>query len=458
MKFTPDEAQRLMHAHLLRCPDALLFVGMGVGKTAGCLHTLSEMLLDGDIRGALIVAPKLVSVLTWLDEVRGFDEFKWMKIVNLRTDAGKAAFLDGKAHLYTINYESLHVVENLVRARKGSLPYDVVVWDELTRAKNHSSKRINRFRAKVPRPERNWGLTGTPMPNSEMDLFAQVRLIDGGKRLGTGWTAFRDRWFQPEDYNGYKWGARAGATGQIEAAIKDITLTLRTADWVDIPDAFVDDVQVPLGDALMGDYTRFEKELILKLRTGGEITAANAAVLVGKLLQFTSGVSYDEERVTHEIHNLKMKALQDVVKRASSPVLVAVQYQHEQERLRKHFPKAKFFADAKSPRAQFALKDEWNAGKVPVLVGHPASIGHGLNLQHGGCHVVWITMTYSREQYEQLNCRLIRRGQKRNVTIHRLICPGTVDEVVATVLESKASTEARLLTTLKALEELRDGR
>lgn len=146
MKFIPDEAQLLMHKHLMRCPDALLFVGMGVGKTAGTLHTLSEMLLDGDATAALVVAPKLVSVLTWPDEVKGFDEFKWMKIVSLRTDAGKRAFLDGKAHIYTINYESLHIVANLVKARGGVLPYDVVVWDELTRAKNHSSKHINRSR------------------------------------------------------------------------------------------------------------------------------------------------------------------------------------------------------------------------------------------------------------------------------------------------------------------------
>lgn len=459
MKFIPDEAQLLMHKHLMRCLDAaLLFVGMGVGKTAGTLHTLSEMLLDGDATAALVVAPKLVSVLTWPDEVKGFDEFKWMKIVSLRTDAGKRAFLDGKAHIYTINYESLHIVANLVKARGGVLPYDVVVWDELTRAKNHSSKHINRFRAKVQRPQRNWGLTGTPMPNSEMDIFAQVRLIDGGKRLGTGWTAFRDRWFQPEDYNGYKWGAREGAAGQIERAIADITLTLCTADWVDIPPPVMNDISIPLSESLERGYKALKKDLFLQLKTGGEITAANAAVLVTKLLQFTSGVSYDEQRETHEIHDLKMRALKDVVKNADSPVLVAVQYQHEQDRLRKHFPQARFFADAKSTRTQFALKDEWNKGKVPILVGHPKSIGHGLNLQHGGHHVVWITLPYSREQYEQLNCRLVRRGQKRNVTIHRLICPGTVDEIVATVLESKASTEARLLTTLKALEELRDGR
>jgi SNF2 family DNA or RNA helicase len=458
MKFDPDEAQKLMHAHLTAHPDSLLFVGMGVGKTAGSLNALSEMILEGDATAALVVAPKLVSVLTWPEEVRNFDEFKWMRVMNLRTEVGKAAFLDGKAHIYMINYESLHVVENLVRARKGTLPYDVVIWDELTRAKNHGSKRINRFRSKVPRPARSWGLTGTPAPNSEMDLFAQVRLIDGGKRLGAGWTAFRDRWFQSTDYQGYTWAAREGAKGQIEAAIADITLTLRTKDWVDIPDPVLNDISVPLSDTLMSDYTTLHRHLFLELKSGGEITAANAAALVTKLLQFTSGVSYDEDRETHEIHDFKMRALRDVVKHADSPVLVAVQYQHEQARLRKHFPQAKFFMDATSQRAQFALKDDWNAGKVPILVGHPASVGHGLNLQHGGHNIVWLTLTYSREQYEQMNCRLIRRGQKHSVNVHRLICPGTVDEVVAAALETKAATEARLLSTLKALEELRDGR
>lgn len=458
MKFTPDKAQVLMKHHLDIHEDALLFIGMGVGKTAGSLHALSELLLDGGSIGALVVAPRLVSVLTWPHEVKEFEEFQWMKIVSLRTSAGKAAFLDGKAHIYTINYESLHVVSNLVKARRGSLPYDVIIWDELTNAKNPSSKRINRFRASVPRPPRNWGLTGTPIPNSEMDLFAQVRLIDGGKRLGTHATAFRDRWFQKEDYMGYKWGAKQGAKDQIEQAISDITLTLRTEDWVDIPDPHYNDISVPLSGDLEEQYEILRKELFLELKSGGEITAVNAAALVTKLLQFTSGVSYDTERETHEIHDLKMRALSKVVKDADSPVLVMVQFQHEQVRLRKAFPEARFFADAKSHAAQTALKDDWNAGRVPILVGHPKSIGHGLNLQHGGHHVVWISLTFSREQYEQANCRLIRRGQKKNVVVHRLMCPDTVDEVVASVLELKSSNEKRILATLKALEESRDGR
>lgn len=458
MKFTPDKAQQLMKKHLDTHGDALLFVGMGVGKTAGSLHALSELILDGGSIGALVVAPRLVSVLTWPEEVKAFDEFKWMKVASLRTESGKAAFLDGKAHIYTINYESLHVVANLVKARRGSLPYDTIIWDELTCAKNPSSKRINRYRASVPRPQRSWGLTGTPMPNSEMDLFAQVRLVDGGKRLGTHVTAFRDRWFQKEDWQGYKYSARPGAKGQIESAIADITLTLRTEDWVDIPDPHYDDVVVPLGDDLGSQYDKLKKDLFLELKNGGEITAVNAAALVTKLLQFTSGVSYDEERVTHEIHDLKMRALRKLVKEVNSPILVMVQFQHEQTRLRKAFPEARFFADATSHSSQTALKEAWNAGKVPILVGHPKSIGHGLNLQHGGHHIVWISLTFSREQYEQANCRLIRRGQKKNVVVHRLMCPDTVDDIVASALELKASNETRVLATLKALEETRDGR
>lgn len=457
--FQPDEAQDLIHDHLLTCDNALLFVGMGVGKTAGCLWALRSLILDGAATAALVVAPNLVASLTWPDELRTWEEFKFMRFADLKTKQGRQDFLDGKAMVYLINYESLDKLKPLLAARGKVPPYDVVIWDELTRAKNPSSKRINRYRQFAPRPQRSWGLTGTPAPNSELDLFAQVRLVDGGERLGTSVTAFRDRWFTSVNHHVYtKWVPNPEVAGQIHERIADITLTLRTADWVDIPEPVLRDIPVNLTDLDMEGYTELKKTLFLELDTGGVITAANAAALVSKLLQFTSGVSYDEYRDTHEIHTAKIQALKKIAREAKSPVLVAIQFQHEQARIREAFPQARFFMDAKTQRAQNELKDAWNRGEVPLLVGHPASVGHGLNLQHGGHHIVWFTLTFSREQYEQMNCRLVRRGQKHSVRIDRLICPGTVDEVVAAVLENKASNEDKLLHALKILEEKRDGR
>jgi SNF2 family DNA or RNA helicase len=455
--FIPDTPQVIAHAHLMRCPHALLFVGMGIGKTASCLSALRTLFCELEAEGALVVAPNRVANLTWPEEVRDWDEFKWMKVANLRTPAGKAAFLDGKADIYTINYESLHVVSNLVAARGGTLPYDVCIWDELTKAKNPSAKRINRFRTKVPRPPRVWGLTGTPMPNSELDLFAQVRLIDDGVRLGKTFMLYRETYFSKADYMGYKWEVREGARNTIEERISDITLTLRSKDWVDIPDPIVEDVEIPMDEDLTEQYREFEKTLILQLKEGGEITAATAAALVTKLLQFTSGASYDEFKDVHVIHTLKVDALRRLVAKTDGPVLVAVNFQHEQDRLRKAFPQAEFFRDAATATQQAALKDRWNAGKVPVLVAHPKSVGHGLNLQHGGSTLVWTTLTYSREDYEQMICRLARRGQTKQVRVYRLIIPGTVDEVVASVVESKADNEAKLLNALTMLEALRNG-
>lgn len=312
-----------------------------------------------------------------------------------------------------------------------------------TRAKSHSAKRINAFR-RLPRASVRWGLTGTPTPNSLMDLFAQVRLLDDGQRLGKAFTRFRDTYFQPTDYMQYNWVPRPGAEEEIHAKIEDITLVLRSQDWLDIPDVQVVDVDVPLPADVMKRYKEFKKELLIEV-DGKTLTAANAAVLILKLQQFTSGVIYDEERNHTTIHTAKIDALRKIKAR---PLLVAVQFRHEQDRIREAFPEAQFVEDHGSE-----LFDRWNKGKVPMLVSHPASIGHGLNLQDGGCNLVWFSPTYNREHYEQMICRLARRGQTAETVVHRLICPGTVDEIVVEALRDKNEGENRLLEALKALKK-----
>lgn len=454
--FTPDTPQTMMRDHLRRHDHSLLFVGMGVGKTASCLFTIRELLRELEIRSVLVVAPLRVANLTWPEEVRNWKEFSWMRVANLRTRHGKEAFLRGSAHIYTINYESLPMLCNLVASNKGEIPYDVVIFDELTKAKNPNSKRINRFRSRVPRPQRVWGLTGTPTPNSLMDLFAQVRLVDGGKRLGENFMRYKNAFFEKADWMGYTWRIKEGAQGTIEGAISDITLTIRSKDWVNIPEPEIIDEELNLGEEVMRDYLRFEKELILELKQGGEITAANAAVLVTKLLQFTSGAAYDSERNALGVHETKMDALRRIYRKAGEPVMVAVQFKHEQDRIKEAFPEARFFRDAKTPADLAILVREWSDGSIPMLVAHPKSVGHGLNLQHGGRRMIWFSLGYSREDYEQMICRLARRGQKGQVIIHRLICTDTIDEVVCEVLASKADTENKLLRSLAMLEELRD--
>ena len=458
MIYTAEKPQVLIRDHLLKNELALLFAGMGLGKTAACLDAITTLLLDAATSGVLVVAPMRVCNLTWPMEVEQWDQFNWLKVANLRTAAGQKAFMRGNAHMYLINYESLHVLSELwgkLQKQGRPLPYDLIIFDESTKAKNPSAKRINKFRRDMPMVERQWALTGTPAPNSLLDLFAQVRLIDGGERLGRTFMQYRTSYFQSTDYMQYTWKPKDGAQNTIEERISDITLTLHSKDWLDIPDTVVEDVEVHLGKELMDQYQEFERKMVMELREG-DITAATAAALVTKLLQFTSGMIYDGDRLTHDLHNHKLDRLKAIVKHTHGPVLVACNFQHEQTRIKQVLPKAQFFRDATTPAKQLNLIQRWNAGEVPVLVAHPASVGHGLNLQHGSNTLVWMTLTYSRELYEQMICRLVRRGQDKAVTVHRLMCPGTVDEAVAEALAMKADVETRLLKALAMLESFRN--
>lgn len=455
MKFEPDEPQQIFIRHLRDSTETLGYIGMGIGKTAACLQHLNDLFLGAEAVGALVVAPLRVTVLTWPLQVQEWDQFRWMRVANLRTDSGQRDFLQGRAHIYTINFESLHVLVSLVERRGGTLPYDVVIIDELTKAKNPNSKRINLYRRKVPRAARHIGLTGTPMPESFLDLFAQVRLIDDGKRLGTNFLQYKREHFYQPAYAFAPWKPKEGTSKKLEEKIADITVTLKSSDWLDLPDTIYEDVEIKFTPELQEKYETLEKELVIELKQGQTMNVANAAALVTKLLQFTSGHIYDEEKAVHPVHNLKFDALAKIAKHEKQPLLVACIFQHEQARIREQFPQAKFFADAKTPEAQRKLFDDWNAGKVPMLVAHPASAGHGINLQHGSSVMVWMSLTYSRESYEQMIARLARRGQKNVIKIYRLLCPGTVDDAVAEALANKAESEARLIAALQMLESYR---
>ena len=455
MNFTPAEPQALIDQHLQVCKDALVLVGMGIGKSAACLNRLNDLFQTGESVAALIIAPLRVVNLTWPMEVAQWDEFSWMRVANLRTESGQRAFLNGSAHIYLINYEALNTLVSLVERRKGKVPYDIVIFDELTKAKNPSSKRINLYRRKVPRVERQWGLTGTPMPNSWLDLFAQVRLIDNGDRLGRNEKAFKDTYFNQPYIPQLPWGEKEGTAETLEQKISDITITLKSSDWLDIPDTVFEDVEIQFTPELKEKYKTLEQELVIELQKDKVMNVASAAALVSKLLQFTSGHMYDEDRVVHHVHNLKFDALKRLAKHEKQPLLVASIFQHEQAEVRKQFPHAEFFSDAKNERTQRALLDRWNAGEVKMLVAHPASIGHGLNLQHGSSVMVWLTLTYSREFYEQMIARLARRGQKEVIKVYRLMVPGTVDDAVAEALANKAENEARLISALQMLESYR---
>jgi SNF2 family DNA or RNA helicase len=462
MKFPSSEPQDMLTAHQLEHPYNLGFVGVGIGKTGATLNSINQLFKKGEAKGVLVLAPMRVANLTWPMEVQRWKDFQWMRVANLRTQGGKRAFLQGLAHIYVCNFEGIPNLLKLIGECEKSgngIPYDTLVIDESTKIKSPAAKRPNAYRRIVPQDKhkRIWALTGTPAPNSLLDIFAQVRFVDGGKRLGRAFDLFKQTYFRQSGYGGYKWKELPGSQEAIENRIADITLTLRSSDWLDIPDTVVEDIEIPLPTKLHHEYIEFEKDLVYQIKAETEITAANAAALVSKLLQFTSGAIYDSEKAWHEVHDLKLKALEKVIKNANGPVLVACSFKHEQERMRKYFPNAEFFADAKNQTSQKILLERWNSKQIPILVAHPKSVGHGLNLQHGGNTMVWFTLTYSREDYEQMIARLARRGQNEVTYVYRLMVPDTVDFAVATVIEEKRETEDRLLSALQLLESYRLG-
>lgn len=460
-RFDPLPQQKLAIPFLINRDKAALFAGMGLGKSSSVLAALHYLFSDGDCKGVLIVAPLRVSVLTWPHEVKKWMQFHKWRVVSLRTKEGREAWANGSAEIYTINYEALPKVcrELLVGKKASQLPVDTVVFDELSNAKNPSSKRINTFRKYALKFHRLWGLTGTPTPNGLLDVFAQIRLLDNGERLGKSHSQFKQAFFEPVNpFSEYpKFKIREGKQKVIERKISDMVLTLRSEDWLDIPPTTVEDVAVALPADAKKTYKKLEKELLIELAEGFEVAAVNAAVLAGKLLQITGGAVYDTPlpgedgkplpRKVETIHNAKVEALKKLyVREGRNPLIVAIQYKHEAQRILDAIPEAELWAEESLER--------WNRGEIPFLVAHPKSIGHGLNLQDGGSRVVWFTLSWSRELYDQMNARVARTGQTEETRIFRLLVQGTIDDAVAEALHGKGEGQSDFLATLKNLQEL----
>lgn len=441
---------------------------MGLGKTAACLYRMSELLQDGASKGFLVVAPLRVANLTWPHEVKLWNEMKWMTVANLRTPEGWDMLRRGAAHIYVCNYEfTPRLIRDYLKGRRvKNWAFDSVVYDEITMWKNPQSVRAREFLPYSMRMERRWTLTGTPASNGLIDLFGQMVMLDGGQRLGNKFGAFKARYFQMVGDPDAPRGARRlvpfhWAKEAIYKKLSDACLTLRRSDFLDCPDVEEVDIDITLPPKAQEQYEELEEELLLRLEEWDkEIDVANAAVLMNKLLQITGGAIFhtDDETQVREwfpIHDEKVKALKALVKGEAKGenMIVLCNYQHEQDRLRKAFPDAVFLADFKKAADQEALRDEWNAGKIPMLVAHPKSVGHGLNLQHGGRVLVWFTLWWSREYYDQAIARLARQGQEHVTRVFRLMVKGSVDWAVAESLRAKDKNQAELLDALANLQE-----
>lgn len=404
-----------------------------------------------EVSTVLVIAPKRVAEDTWSRETEKWDHLQHMKISKvLGSEKQRLEALRTKADIYIINRENVVWLEQLY---KSNWPFDTVVIDELSSFKSNKSQRFKALKRVTPLIGRVIGLTGTPTPNGYLDLWPQIYLLDRGERLGKTITGYRDRYFTPGRRNGYtvfNWDLKENADQAIQKRISDMCISMSAKDYLELPERINNNVLVSMDSKAELLYGELEKELLLQV-DGNDITALTAATLTNKLLQMANGAVYNTEGTSVHIHDGKLEALEDIIEFNDEPILVFYNFKHDFERLRDYFEKLK-------PRTLETSKDikDWNDGKIKLLLAHPASVGHGLNIQAGGHIIVWFGLTWSLELYQQANARLDRQGQTKNVIVHHLITEGTVDEDVLKALERKETGQAALLEAVKAkIERMR---
>lgn len=453
MQFKPWNYQQYSINHIIDHKASGLFLDMGMGKTVSTLTAIDNLIFLGEVNKVLVIAPLRVAEDTWSTEVDKWDHLKHIKISKiLGTKKQREEALNKDADIYVTNREN---VDWLVNECFDSWIWDMVVIDELSSFK--SSKAI-RFRAlKKVRPyfKRIVGLTGTPAPNSLIDLWPQIYLLDGGQRLGKTITGFKDRYFNPGRRNGYvvyNWDLKEGAEGAIQNKISDICISMKADDYLDLPERIDNKVEISLSKKSMGIYKKLEKDLIIELDEE-DITAANAAVLTNKLLQMANGAIYSESKEVVNIHDEKLEKLEEIIDTSNGKsVLVFYNFKHDYNRISEMLTKKKIKHQTLNTSEDIK---NWNDGKIQVALLHPASAGHGLNLQYGGNIIVWFGLTWSLELYQQANARLHRQGQTETVVIHHLVAKGTIDEDVMNALTNKEINQDMLLEAVKArLEEV----
>lgn len=424
-----------------------------MGKTSIALTAADWLLYDSfEVSKVLVIAPLRVAEDTWSRESEKWDHLRHLRISKVLGNAQqRRAALAQSADVYCINREN---VAWLVKYYGLNWPFDLVIVDELSSFRNSSSQRFKALRKVRPLVKRLWGLTGTPRPRSLLDLWAQVYLLDQGERLGKTYTEYRNHYFTPGRQNGYvvyEWKPRPGAEDQVYSLISDICVSLETKGNVEMPELVETVRPVVLSQEARALYESMERDALLEL-AGGVIDAGSAAAVNGKLLQIAGGAVYGEDHIAHELHTDKLDVLEDVLEEAAGePVLVAYRYQHERDRIMARFPQAVQLKNSDAIAA-------WNRGEIPLLVAHPAGVGHGLNLQDGGHIVVWYGPMYDLELDEQFNDRLHRQGQRSATTsVIYLVAEGTVEQDAMAALREKADGQNAMMAAIRArLKKYRD--
>lgn len=450
MQYEPHDYQKYAISYIESHPVAAVLLDMGLGKTSITLTALSDLLFDSfEIRKVLVVAPLRVARNTWSQVIEKWDHLKDLRYsIVVGSEKIRKEALERKADLYIINREN---VDWLVTKSGFDFDFDMIVIDELSSFKNWESKRFRALMKVRPKVRRIVGLTGTPSGNGLMDLFAEYKILDMGKRLGRFISGYRVNYFLPDQMNGpivYSYKLRPGAEKQIYEQISDITISMRATDHLKMPELISTAYPVVLSESEWFLYSEMKQELILQFPSH-EVTAGNAAVLTGKLLQMANGAVYDDHGDLLNLHNRKLDALEDMIEAMNGkPVLVAYWFRHDLERIEERLTSKKILFERLDSDASIA---RWNRGEIPVALIHPASAGHGLNLQEGGNTLIWFGLIWSLELYQQTIARLWRQGQKSGtVVVQHIIAAGTVDERVMKALKEKNLTQAALISAVKA--------
>lgn len=444
MKYKPYEYQVYATEYILVHPIAAVLLDMGLGKSVITLTAIFDLTLDSFlVRKVLVIAPLRVARDTWPVEIEKWDHLKGLKYtVAVGSEVQRKTALMKRAQVYIINREN---VEWLISRSGISFDFDMVVIDELSSFKSHQAKRFKSLLKVRPKVKRIVGLTGTPSSNGLMDLWAEYRLLDMGQRLGRFIGRYREDYFVPDKRNQqviFSYKPKPGAEEAIYRLISDITISMKGSDYLKLPELVINEVPVKISEKEMKTLDTMKRDLITTVK-GEEITAANAAALSGKLLQMANGAVYDDQGVVIHIHDRKLDALEDLIEAANGkPVLIAYWFKHDLSRIQKRF-------EVEVLSTSDSIK-RWNDGEIPIAVIHPASAGHGLNLQAGGSTLVWFGLTWSLELYQQTNARLWRQGQNETVVIHHLIAKGTIDERVMKALKDKDNTQSALIDAVKA--------
>lgn len=443
MEFVPHDYQRAAMKWIVDKPKCGLFLDMGLGKTVTTLTALDYLMYqEFEIDKALVVAPKRVVTDTWARECQKWDHLNHLEVSPIvGTPRERRAAIRRQADIYLVSRDN---IKWLIETLDGVWPYDVLVLDELSSFKNPQTNRFKALRKAAYKCKRVIGLTGTPAPNGYTDLWSQIYLLDQGKRLGKTLTDFRRRYCEAIRYPYFvKWSVPKEHLHDIDRKISDICISMTAKDYLKLPPVYSIITNVTLDKKAQRAYDEMKQEAVLEL-AGTEIIGVTAAALMNKLLQIAGGAVYDEDGAVTEIHDAKLEALEQIVEESQGqPVLVFYSYKFDVDRIRQRF------SEVRTLETDQDITD-WNAGKVPVMLAHPASCGHGLNLQQGGHIIVWFGPTWSLELYQQANARLNRQGQDKPVMIYHLIATGTVDERVMVALENKSTTQAALIDCVKA--------